>query len=165
MSDGWNIIGALIGGGFGSALVTFLLDRWKERLAATRAWKQAAVSELFGPLVMQFDRTKRAFARYNNTNQFLEAEVMRKSNTAIRDLLLAKGQYLPPELLDHAGKLVEHYDVWLEVYERVRKPDAPDTKTKFVFAGPEGFLFPGEAENALREHCDRLKRELFDAKA
>ena len=160
--DTWTILGGLLGGGFGSAFATFLLDRWKDRLASSRAWKQAALTELFGPLSLQMDRTQRAFKRYNATNTFLEAEVLGRGNGAVRDLLLAKAHFLAPELVEPAGRLIEHYDVWLEEYARVRKPDASpaDGDTKLVFAGPKGFPFPRDAEKVLRDHGERLKRQL-----
>ena len=39
----------------------------------------------------------------------------------IVDILLDNGHYLPPELLEQASRFIEHYDVWLNKYENLRK--------------------------------------------
>src|SRR5687768_10971581 len=57
---------------------------------SSRVWKEKSVSQLIGPLYMQFDRTKRAFERWDTKNLFLEAKVIRDGNLTIRDLLLSK---------------------------------------------------------------------------
>ena len=123
-----GIVGGLLGGSIGSALITFALDRWKSRLGTVQTWKEQAISELYGPLVMHFDRTKRAFDRYRGSDLFIEAEVMAKSNTLIRDLLLTKGHFITSDLLDQAGKLIEHYDVWLAEFARVVTWEQNDRK-------------------------------------
>jgi hypothetical protein len=89
------------------------LQRNVEIFRTTRAWKSAAISELFGPMVMQFDRIKRAFNRYQRKNLYLETKVIAEGNSTIKTLLLSHGHLIPAELLDDAGRLVEHFDVWL----------------------------------------------------
>lgn len=133
--------------------------------SSTRAWKEKSVSELLGPLYIQFDRTKRAFNRWESKNIFLEAKVIKEGNLIIRDLLLAKCHLIPPELLEDAGRLVEHYDRWLEEFERVRNTQNPDLDTPFVFAGPQGYPFPKDAEGKFREAFSQMWAELYgDAK-
>ena len=87
------------------------LQRNVEIFRTTRAWKEAAISELLGPMVMQFDRVKRAFKRYQRKNVYLETKVMAEGNSTIKTLLLSHGHLIPPELFDDAGSLVEHFDV------------------------------------------------------
>ncbi len=186
------LISSILGGSVVSTVSTLLLERWKDRtaakfnhileqqmvlFAAKRDWKEQALVELYGPLVMQFDRTQRAFKRYQGNDLFLEAEVMKRSNEFIRDLLLTKGHFLSAELMDHAGQLVEHYDVWLAEYHRLRSAaglDAekgseaqfetkPETnpETKFVFAGPQGYRFPTLSEQAFRDRFQTLQQDLY----
>jgi hypothetical protein len=93
-------------------------------------------------MVMQFDRIKRAFKRYQHKNICLETKVIAEGNTTIKTLLLSHGHLIPGELLDDAGRLVEHFDVWLEEFERVRDEKKPELETQFVFVGPQGFGFP-----------------------
>lgn len=181
------LLSSIIGGSFVTTVSTVLLERWKEGVAArlnhelderlallnhefekqltlfqsNRNWKEQALVELYGPLIMQFDRTERAFQRYRDTDLFLEAEVLRNSNRFIRDLLLNKGHFLSPDLIDPAGKLIEHYDVWLAEYENVRKPDQPDLTTTFVYAGPKGYRFPREAQQAFYARFAELQQELY----
>jgi hypothetical protein len=129
--------------------------------ASSRVWKEKSVSQLLGPLYMQFDRTQRAFDRWQAKNLFLEAKVIRDGNLTIRDLLLSKADLIPPELLDDAGRLVEHYDRWLEEFERLRGKEKPDLDTTFVFVGTQGFPFPSDAETKFRNEFRKMWTELY----
>src|SRR5207247_1532393 len=95
---------------------------------------------------MQFDRTKHAFDRWQGQNLFLEAKVLKDGNLTIRDLLLSKAYLIPPELREDAGKLILHYDRWLEEFEKLRNSQEPDLGAKFVFVGPQGYPFPTASE-------------------
>jgi hypothetical protein len=128
-----------------------------------RTWQEQSVAELLGPMYMQLDRTKRAFRRWERKNLFLEVKVIRDGNVAIRDLLLTRAQLIPPDLLEDAGKLIEHYDRWLEEFERVRESEQPDLETPFVFVGPKGYPFPVQAEASFRKAFAGLWRELYGA--
>jgi len=127
------------------------LQRNVEIFRTTRAWQEAAISELLGPMVMQFDRVKRAFNRYKAKNIYLETKVIAEGNTSIKNLLLSHGHLIPAELLEDAGRLVEHFEVWLEEFERVRDEKKPELETQFVFAGPQGF---GSRDNQAKIHSD-----------
>ena len=85
----------------------------------------------------------------------------RRRADAVRDLLLQHGHLIPDELRDVSGRLIEHYDRWLEEYNRVRgtKPIAPDEP--FVFAGPKGVPFPQEADALFAAAYKRLWTELY----
>jgi hypothetical protein len=112
---------------------------------------------------IQFDRTKRAFEhRWKAQDLYLEEKVIKVGNETIRDLLLTKGHLIPPELLDDAGKLIEHYDVWLELYEEQRGGKEPDLKSPFIFAGPKGYEFPKEAAIRFNEKYRLFWKELYD---
>ncbi len=110
---------------------------------------------------MQFDRTKRAFERWNKKNLFLEAKVVKVGNEKIRELLLENGHLIPPELLEDAGKLVEHYDLWLEKFEKQRQSEAPNIDTAFVFVGPDGYPFPSESEKKFKEKFSEYWNVLY----
>ncbi|MEA2664343.1 MAG: hypothetical protein QOI11_1287, partial [Candidatus Eremiobacteraeota bacterium] len=103
-------------------------QRQNEIYFSGRKWREAALVELLGPLYMQFDRTRRAFERYstNGSHLYLEAKVIRVGNETIRDLLLTKGHLISPDLLEDAGRLVEHYDRWLEEFDKLRNEKEPD---------------------------------------
>jgi hypothetical protein len=154
-------LGDLVGSGIAAALVAALLHRrnvqveneikayFDEQLKvfeSTRSWKEKALTELFGPMAIQLDRTRRAFERWGSKNLYLEARVVREGNIAVRDMLLANGHLIPPHLIESAGALIEHYDRWLEEFERVRAATNPADDQAFVFVGPAGFPFPREAE-------------------
>lgn len=169
MSDGasvWELVAsAVISGGVVSAALGLVFKGFVTRIEAEvksrRTWKEESVSELLGPLNMQFDRTERAFKRWRSQNLYLEAKVVKVGNEIIRDLLLSKGHLIPPELLDDAGKLVEHYDVWLEKFEEQRSSENPNLEAKFVFVGPDGFPFPTKSEERFRSMFKEYWRELY----
>jgi hypothetical protein len=128
---------------------------------SVRGWKQQSLSEVLGPLMMQFERTKAAFDRWHGKNLFLEAQIVRQGNQTIRDTLLAKGHLISPELIPHATRLVVHYDVWMEAFDRIRGQTAPEADTPFVFVGPAGYPFPREAEEAFKAEFARLQSDLY----
>jgi hypothetical protein len=171
---------ATLGGLLGSSVTTALLgalflrrnktieskiktqfDQGFKVFESTRSWKEQSLSELLGPLQMQLERTKRAFERWDKKNLHLEGEVIRKGNMAIRDLLLGKGHLIPPGLMNHAVDLVEHYDYWLEAYDRIRGESSENEDSDFVFVGPEGYLFPVEAEKQFKAEFRKLQNELY----
>ena len=171
-------LGGLVGSGLASTIFGLIALRHSKTLEAQikvnfdenfkvfesrRAWKQQAVAELFGPLYMQLERTARAFSRWNTRNLYLEAKVMREGNETSRNLLLSKGHLIPPDLMEHAGALIEHYDAWLEEFDRIRGPDSHASDEPFVFVGPHGRPFPRNAEAAFRAAFKRLQQELYDA--
>ena len=126
-----------------------------------RSWKEQALFEMFGPMQMQFERTKRAFDRWDRKNLHLEAKVVREGNMAIRDILLSKGHLIPPQLMEDAGKLVEHYDAWLEAFEAIRGDPSKNRDVDFVFVGPSGYPFPSDAEANFKTEFRKLQSELY----
>jgi len=166
-SFGELLAAALISGAVVSAvagiLFTGYVTRVTEEVRSQRTWKERSVAELLGPMNIQFDRTKRAFARWQSKNLYLEAKVIKTGNETIRDLLLTKGFLIPPELREDAGKLVEHYDVWLELFESQRRGREPDLESPFTFAGPKGFPFPDEAEAHFRSTFRQYWKDLYES--
>ena len=126
-----------------------------------RSWKQQILFELLGPMVMQFERTKRAFTRWDKKSLYLEAKVVREGNLAIRDLLLGKGHLIPPHLMADAASLIEHYDAWLEEFDAIRGGSASGD-AEYVFVGPKGYGFPGEAETHFKEEFRKVQHDLYD---
>jgi hypothetical protein len=127
-----------------------------------REWKVESVQELLGPLAMQLDRSSRVFKRWKTRNDFVEGEILKKGNTRIRDLLLEKGHLIPIELLDDAGKLVEHYDRWLEEYALTREGEDVEERTEPVWVREAGLGFPRESGIAFHETYLRMRRELYE---
>ncbi len=156
---------AVISAGVVSTVVGILFKGFVTRIEAEikshRIWKEQSVAELLGPITMQFDRTKRAFDRWGKKNLFLEAKVVKVGNEIIRDLLLEKGHLIPPELLKDAGKLVEHYDVWLEKFEKQRQSESPDIDAPFVFVGPDGYPFPSKSEKKFKAKFSEYWNDLY----
>jgi hypothetical protein len=167
------ILGAIISGSVIATVLGILLQRRTEEIKSeyarthevfqsTRAWKERAVSELLGPMYIQFDRTRRAFDRWGELNLFLEAKVIFVGNITIRDLLLTRAHLIPPDLREDAGKLIEHYDRWLEEFEKLRGTKDPDLATPFTFAGPAGFPFPSDAEEKFKVAFSKFWKGLYE---
>lgn len=163
---GQTILAALISGAVCSSVVGIIfagyVARVEQEVKSQRTWKEESVAELLGPMNIQLDRTKRAFCRWDEENRYLEAKVIKVGNETVRNLLLTKGHLIPPHLLEDAGSLVEHYDVWLEVFEEQRGGSEPELESRFVFAGPEGYPFPRGAEVRFKEAYWLYWHELYE---
>jgi hypothetical protein len=156
---------ALISGTVASALVSVIfagyMARVEQEIRSRRAWKEQSVAELLGPMNIQFDRTQRAFDRWTQKNLYIEVKVIKVGNETIRNLLLERGHLIPPELLEDASKLIEHYDVWLELFERQRGGSEPDLETPFTYAGPAGYPFPKESATRFKQKYEEYWKELY----
>jgi hypothetical protein len=131
------------------------------RSRSIRMWQEQSLSELLGPVAMQLARTEQAFARWTQRNLYLESSIIAVGNRTIRDLLLAKGHLIPRELLPDATALIEHYDRWLEEFDRIRGGATPDPGAPFVFVGPEGYPFPRSAALRFSAAADDTWRALY----
>ena len=166
MGDGFlnAVMGALLGSGIATTILGAALLRRSERIGAEvrsqRAFQEAALEQLFGPVMMQLGRTRRAYGRWRERNEHIEGVIVRQGNQLIRDLLLTKGHLIPPRLVAPAEALIEHYDAWLEEYENVRVKQ-PDSRVEFVFVGTKGFPFPRAAEAQFIEYARQLQEALY----
>lgn len=171
MDEFWTaVIGGLVGGSLTAALVTALTTRQVtkaksevedtfKRIVEVRDSRRALLEEVLGPVCAHLNRTGIAFSRWNKRNLALEAGIILESNRQIRDTLLSKYHLLTPELRRSANSLIEHYDMWLEEYERVRGAN-PSSDQEFVFVGPGGYPFPHEAEKAFLDALEETYRDL-----
>lgn len=159
------LLAALISGTVVSAVMGIMfksyLTKVEQEIKSRRTWKEESVAELLGPVNMQLDRTNRAFGRWREKSVYLEAKIIKQGNETILDLLLTKGYLIPPELLQDAGQLIEHYDVWLEEFDRQRVATNPDLETPFVFAGPLGYPFPRESADRFQAKFAEYWAELY----
>ncbi len=130
-----------------------VFDAVRDRTA--RKWE--ILDGLLGPIVESLGRTKQAFKEYSADNLAPE-KILLKENTKIRNLLREKADLIPVNLKPDADKLVEHYDKWLEEYDRLRGGKGPAEEA--VFAGPQGYPFPVSAEKRLQDEFCRLNAEL-----
>ena len=121
------------------------------------------MADLLGPVYMQLDRSARAFRRWRDRNDFLEGKVVKEANTQIRDLLLAKGNLLPPHLMEDAGNLIEHYDRWLEEYAARREDPGAGSDTSPVFM--KDYPFPEAARARFKATFDEMRRDLYETDA
>ncbi len=159
------LLTAILSSAVVSTVIGIVLHGFKTRAEARAksryAWKEQSVVELLAPLNMQFERTSLAFKRWGAKNLYLEMKVVKTGNEAIRDLLLMKGHLIPPDLRTEAGRLIEHYDVWLEKFEKQRLSENPDLNAPFVFVGPDGYPFPSDAEQKFRETFKTYWNDLY----
>ena len=157
-----SLIGGLLSGSVFSVIFAYVIHQDTIEIEQEVKWKEKVLSGLLGPVCMHLDRTNRAFKRWKSKNLYLEAKIIKESNTVIRNLLLTNGHLIPIELLDDSGMLIEHYDVWLEEFEKIRETKKPaDINAKFVYAGPAGYHFPEGAAERFKKQCDKYKNMLF----
>jgi hypothetical protein len=151
-----------VGAGLTGALIKKRFDTELEVWRSQRGWKQESVTQLLAPIYAQLRRGGDAFQRWEARNAYVETQVIRASNLAIRDLLLSKAHLVPPSLREDAEALVTHYDVWLEEFERVRSTTANATDSPgYVFVGPKGYPFPKEADQHFRKTFEEYWRDLY----
>jgi hypothetical protein len=124
-------------------------------------WKEKSLSELLGPINMLLYRTEKAFFRLTANNKFVEAKILKESNEKIRDLLLQNGHLIPAELLNDANNLIEHFDRWLEEFEKVRGGTNPDLETPFIFVGPQGYPFPKKSADNFQKKYTEMWQEVY----
>jgi len=124
-------------------------------------WREQSLAELLGPINMLLNRTDTAFKRLTANNKFVEAKILKESNEKIRDLLLLKGHLIPLELIQDANKLVEHFDRYLEEFERIRGGQNPDLDAPFVFVGPKGYPFPRSSADQFQTKYKEMWQEVY----
>lgn len=154
------VSGAVIAA-IGGAWIKGRMDQQFLEFQSTHVWKEKCLSVLLGPMVMQLDRCQRAFDRWSEKNIYLEQKIIRVGNETIRDLLLTHGYLIPDDLMGDAGRLIEHYDRWLEEFDKVRGGAEPDLQQEFVFVGPKGFPFPKDAGTRFRERFRSMWKEVY----
>lgn len=166
------LLAGLLSGGVIAAVLGLITARWAARIRSTvedearritetRGLEWELLREVLGPVNAHMRRTNMAFTRWQAGNLLLETLIIADSNRKIRDILLDKFHLLTPELRDPASRLIEHFDVWLEMFERERNSQKPvDSQAKFTFAGPAGFPYPKDAETAFRASLDRTYAHL-----
>jgi hypothetical protein len=167
-------LAAILSGGVIAAVMGILFAKRTEGLKAevqkslsvfhsSLAWEEKSLSELLGPVCVHLDRTRRAFNRWSRKNLFLEAKIIREGNITIRDLLLSRYHLVPPQLREDAGHLIEHYDRWLEEYERIRESSKPELDAAFVFVGvgDDPYPFPHDAEQHFKSAFEQGWKRLY----
>ncbi|REC48408.1 MULTISPECIES: hypothetical protein [Chryseobacterium] len=175
-----QILGSTIITGFFTAVIAYFFHKRTEKYnsvlkrefealskkdTAYFEWRKNTV-ELLGQVYIHLNRLKLAFqnkySKVQEYDRFYEDEIILKSNQHIRDLLINNGHALPPELLDEATKLIEHFDVWLTKYNQIRILDK-DFNSKQIYVGPDGFRFPENAERLFKEKYVEMFNELHRA--
>lgn len=166
------LVAGLLSGGVIATVLSLASARWAarvtaavkeegDRVAETRGLEWELLRQVLGPVVAHLRRTDLAFARWRDRNVLLESLIIADSNTKVRDILLEKFHLLTPDLREPASKLIEHYDLWLEAYERERKSQKPEAEqATFTFVGPAGYPFPRDAQAAFYAALDRTYARL-----
>ncbi len=117
---------------------------------------RAEYCDILRPLVLQLDRTKAAFNRWNGKDLSLESETIRDGNLKARALLEENGKLVPDALREDQKKLMLHYDRWLEEYDRVRVKRTSNPDQPFVFV----YSFPSESEKRFRSRMAQIEAQL-----
>jgi hypothetical protein len=146
----------LVGAG---ALTGALNDTWEfleTRVLGRSTELRNEYCELLRPLMVELDRTKAAFDRWNQKDLSLESETIRDGNLRARALLREKAHLVPDSLRDYQKKFILHYDQWLEEYDRVRVRKTSDPDEPFVFV----YSFPQDSEQRFRARMAEVEAKL-----
>lgn len=163
------LIAAVLSGSVVGIIVNWFVQRRLDRERGNRAWMEASLSTLLGPLVMHLIRTDALSHLYQSTfrertRSFFHAQLMRESNLAARALLLAYGHLLPASLLTHAQALIKHYDVWLARFDEKAALEKPGAESTFDMGFVE-VRFPLEARDAFLSEYASLRKALYGVEA
>ena len=110
--------------------------------------------ELLEPLVGYFDKSKAALSSYfQSGRKYSSVKEMATANTQARNLLVGKALQIPPDLREHANRLVTHYGSWLSGFRAAlsAKPMEPEDSDAFEYLAAPRHPYPKESENAFRE--------------
>ena len=114
------------------------------------------LDELLGPLHMHFASARAAYRAYLDEGRtFLHASSLRRINLGARALLTGKGWLLPDAMQVHARALIEHYDIWLTLWEAHAERARPALADPFAFEN--SFTYPRDAEQALESLYQELR--------
>jgi|GEM_PF-815948 len=117
-------------------------------------FKQRAVEELLGPVMMHLKRSAMTLLAYQPNSAYRE-DILKDCNETVRDLFLKKSFLIPTELLPDVADLIRHYDEWLQLYQQIRIIQN-DRKTPFVFT----YNFPKKAEENILKIYEAFRKEL-----
>lgn len=140
-----------------------------EVFKSAREWKEKALANLIGPVVMHLERTSRVADRYSRQTfkekgkSYSDAMLMRESNDAVRSILLANGHLVPENLRVPAHKLVAHYDLWINRFDTKFEKEKPTADSVFDVGFAEE-PFPKDAVKAFQDSYEGLRGELYDIK-
>jgi hypothetical protein len=143
----------VVGTGAATGALTGLWDFVETRILGRSIELRKEYCELLRPLVVELDRTKAAFDRWNQKDLSLESETIRDGNLKARTLLREKGHLVHDSLREDQNQLIFHYDRWLEEYDRVRVKRVSDPNQAFVFV----YSFPTESAKRFRDRVAQLE--------
>jgi hypothetical protein len=116
----------------------------------------ALLDELLGPLHGQFASARAAYQAYLGEGRtFFHARRLKRINLSTRALLAEKGDMLPESLQPCAAALIEHYDVWLTLWDELADRTRPAPGDRFVFENKA--TYPREAEQRLERLYEALR--------
>jgi len=130
-------------------------DQVREMNKLNLDYKEQCLSEVLGPVYLLFERTSLALSRQTPNNQYIEREIYVKTNAAIRDILLSKAHLIPPDLLEDAAKLIDHYDHWIETF--IQKRDVEKSTESFIYT----YDFPSGSDKKFKDTFHRYRDELM----
>lgn len=127
-------------------------------------WKKETLKVL-GQVYIHLNRTRVAFlntySKLKEYDGYYEDEILYKSNTYIRDLLIENSHQIPPDLLDDATKLIEHYDNWISKYHKIRIKNKDFERVHiYVVENSDGVGFPPESEARFQKNYINLFFEM-----
>ncbi|VVP26454.1 hypothetical protein PS862_04131 [Pseudomonas fluorescens] len=94
-----TVLAAVLSAGAIGAVLNYL---WLDPKKSAVAWKELSLERVIAPIVLNLDRTKIAYARYQKESSFGFAAMLYESNRRNREIILANGHLL--------GRSLRHLD-------------------------------------------------------
>ncbi len=96
-----------------------------------------------------FDQSLVAYKKYLSEKQeFRFAKTLMNCNLAIRECLFEGESLFGKELQVEAEKLIYHYDIWIQKWNKLESIEKPNPSDPFIFQNEH--RFPKESEEKIR---------------
>ncbi len=155
------IIAGLLGfiaGGFGLYVISTSLEKNRELISNKR--KQLKL--VYSPLEALVKINSQEFDHYfkndatNEDREFIERTIWYPNFVEIKKAIM-ENSHLLEEIPDELLRLLNYINIWLSDYDAVyvrQLKDAP------VFVRPDGYSYPGEADEFIYQQAGKLRKEL-----
>jgi len=147
-----------IAGGFGLFLISNHLEKKRNYLSN----KRQRLKLVYSPLEALVKINSQEFDHYfkndatNEDREFIEKTIWYPNFVEIKKVIM-DNSHLLEEIPDELLRLLNYTNIWLSDYDSVyvrQLKDAP------VFVRPDGYSYPGEADEFIYQQTSALRKEL-----
>ncbi len=147
-----------IAGGCGFYLITTYLENKRACLSS----KRQRLKLVYSPLESLVKINGQEFDHYfkddatNEDREFIEKTIWHPNFVEIKKVIM-ENTHLLEEIPDELLRLLNYINIWLSDYDAVYVRQVKDAP---VFVRPNGYSYPGEADEFIYQQAGALRREL-----